>query len=252
MIKFDKYVAAGNDFIIFDNWDGRIDLAEKKIVEFCDRRFGIGADGVLLLSPSEDSEFRMNYFNADGSRGEMCGNGARALVKFAHSLEKIRSKGVFRADDGLHHFKVNDDQIFVEIKVTDELHDWTVPRAGCGFINTGVPHLIVPVPDADAEALIDLGEQMNAHKRHPAGTNTNIVSKSKDGLVVRTWERGVNTETLACGTGATAVAIYAHQTWGFKWPINLRFRGGILKVDFYDNRYWLTGSTALVFSGLIA
>lgn len=252
MIRFDKYVAAGNDFVIFNNWDDSIQFEKKQIIELCDRRFGIGADGVLLLTPAQDADFRMNYYNADGSRGEMCGNGARALVRFAHRSGIIETSGQFRADDGLHKFAIVNDNIFVEIRVDDSLHDWSIPFEKCGYINTGVPHLVVPVKDAEDEELLDLGKTMNAHDDHPEGTNTNIISKGPKGLRVRTWERGVNAETLACGTGATAAAIFAHQEWGVDWPVEMQFTGGVLKVDFRDNRYWLTGGTALVFAGHIA
>ena len=251
-MKFYKYVAAGNDFVIFDNWDETLDLVQNDIVTICDRRFGVGADGVLLLSPSTDSDFTMTYYNADGSRGEMCGNGARALIKFALDLGKITGSGSFNADDGPHQFSVDGEQIFVEINVQGDLHDWSIPQAGCGFINTGVPHLVVPVEDTHSEDLTHLGEEMNRHEKHPQGINTNVVARLDNMLEVRTWERGVNTETLACGTGATATAIYAHEKWNMEYPVKLQFKGGILEVDFHDNRYWLTGSTALVFAGRIA
>ena len=251
-LKFHKYVAAGNDFVILDNWEQDLTLQHQQIVSLCDRRFGIGADGVLQLSPAEEADFTMTYFNADGSRGEMCGNGARALIKFALDQERISGSGTFSADDGLHEFTIDGDRISVEIRVPDEFHDWATPKAGCGFINTGVPHLIVPTADVHEEDLISLGNKMNSHPDHPEGINTNIVSRLGGLLEVRTWERGVNNETLACGTGATAVAIYAVQKWSLNWPVRLQFKGGILEVDFHDNRYWLTGSTALVFAGHIA
>jgi len=249
MIKFYKYVAAGNDFIIFNNWDAELELTQSQIINLCDRRFGIGADGVLILEPQTDASFRMNYFNADGSRGEMCGNGARALVAFAHSQKRVGTSGSFLADDGHHAFKISRELVDVEILVNDTLHNGEVPNTDCGFINTGVPHLVIPVRNVNAQDLDLLGNSMNGHSAHPQGTNVNIIEKQDNILQVRTWERGVNQETLACGTGAAASAIYANHIWSSPWPISLQFKGGDLEVDFYGNQYWLKGPAKLVFIG---
>ena len=251
MTEFHKYVAAGNDFIIFNNWQRVLDLSREQIINICDRRLGIGADGVLILTPDQQADFQMHYYNADGSRGEMCGNGARSLVKFAISEGQAGVTGIFRADDGLHEYQYEQDQVAVQILVNDSLHPWDIPQPGCGFIDTGVPHLIIPVADLAAEKLDRLGRAMNAHASHPQGTNVNIVNRARARIAVRTWERGVNMETLACGTGATAVAIYANQTWGLDWPIKLSFQGGDLEVELHGNQYWLKGPAELVFHGKI-
>lgn len=252
MTRFHKYVAAGNDFVVFDNWDGSLTLSPEQIIALCDRRFGIGADGVLMLSPEQNTDFRMHYFNADGSRGEMCGNGARSLVKFAVSIHKAGISGTFIADDGRHGYSINNGLVEVEILVDDTLHTWDIPKPSCGFINTGVPHLIVPVENVEAEVLDPLGKAMNDHRAHPHGTNVNIIERSANTIHIRTWERGVNMETLACGTGAAAAAIYGHEVWGLAWPVSLSFKGGDLNLDFRGNRYWLTGPSELVFEGHIA
>ncbi len=252
MIEFQKYVAAGNDFIVFESWDRTLNFTENQIKSLCDRRFGIGADGVLILSVHENYDFQMNYFNADGSRGEMCGNGARSLVHFAISKNRAGTKGTFWADDGSHQFIQAGELIDVEINVEGKLKSWDIPRKGCGFINTGVPHLIVPVEDVSIEDLIPMGERMNSHEAHPQGTNVNIIENSNGIVSIRTWERGVNTETLACGTGATAAAIYASEEWNFSWPIKLAFTGGDLEVDRRGNQYWLKGPAELVFEGHIS
>jgi diaminopimelate epimerase len=249
MLTFHKYVAAGNDFIIIDNWNDGIHLSSEQIIRLCDRRFGIGADGVLLLGRVDQYDFRMNYFNADGSRGEMCGNGARALVKFAESLGKIESSGSFLADDGSHQFKLIQNQVELEILVNDELRNWEVPTLDSCFINTGVPHIVSPVNQIHEQDLLALGEAMNQHPSHPKGTNLNLIEHRDGSLYVRTWERGVNTETLACGTGAAAAAIYAHEVWETPWPVSLSFKGGELKVDHRKNQYWLQGDAELVFIG---
>ena len=251
MLNFSKYVAAGNDFVIMEDWSQTLDLRSPQIVALCDRRFGVGADGVLLLRPDPDADFRMLYYNADGSRGEMCGNGARSLVHFARSRGKALDQGRFQADDGFHQYSIGPEGIRVEIIVTDALHDWDVPQTGCGFINTGVPHLIVPAQGLQEFDLDSLGKQMNSHPAHPRGTNVNVVERLPQGLQVRTWERGVNTETLACGTGAAAVSIFAHAKWELPWPIELDFKGGRLRVDHRGNQYWLGGPVGLVFTGRI-
>ena len=244
-----KYVGAGNDFVIFENWNGDLKLTVQQIVSICDRRFGIGADGILILQPHNSADFQMNYFNADGSRGEMCGNGARCLVSFAEFLGRAKSSGTFSADDGIHYYSIHGDLVDVEIIVNGELQGWDIPRIGCGFIDTGVPHLIIPSQDAASENLDPLGRKMNSHEAHPLGTNVNIVEKLSHSVKVRTWERGVNVETLACGTGAVATAIFAHKKWNFEWPIRLSFPGGDLEVDQRGNQYWLKGPAQLVFKG---
>ena len=251
-LKFAKYSAAGNDFIVVDGWNEEIKLRDEQIVSLCDRRFGIGADGVLILTQDLDSDFRMNYFNGDGSRGEMCGNGARSITHFAKSLGKIGEAGEFLADDGLHAYLFSGEHIEVEIKVPGTLKTWEYPEFGCGSINTGVPHLIYPVEAIHDMALQALGLSMNSHPAHPQGTNLNLLSRgSEGGLDIRTWERGVNQETLACGTGATAAAIFAHEVWKMAWPLHLNFKGGQLSVDRRGNQYWLGGPVELVFTGQV-
>lgn len=251
-MDFYKYVGAGNDFVIFESWDEELLLSERQIIEICDRRFGIGADGVMILQSHPSADFKMNYYNADGSRGEMCGNGARCLVRFAEFRGRVGSSGIFSADDGVHHFKISEDFVDAEIIVNGHLNDWDVPRNGCGFIDTGVPHLVIPVSDVTLENLDPLGKEMNSHAAHPQGTNTNIVEQLADSLQVRTWERGVNMETLACGTGAAASAIFAHEKWMLEWPIKLSFPGGQLEVDHRGNQYWLKGPAQLVFKGQLS
>lgn len=249
MIEFYKYVGAGNDFVIIESWNDELSLSGQQITDICDRRFGIGADGVMILQSHNSADFKMTYFNADGSRGEMCGNGARCLVRFAEFMDRAGSKGTFSADDGIHDYRISGDLVDVEIIVNGELQDWDVPRGGCGFIDTGVPHVVIPVEDNAAENLDPLGRKMNSHAAHPHGTNVNIVEKLSNSVRVRTWERGVNTETLACGTGAVAAAIFAHAKWKFEWPIKLSFPGGKLEVDHRGNQYWLKGPAQLVFKG---
>lgn len=251
MLNFQKYVAVGNDFIIIDAWETEISLSADQVIKFCDRKFGIGADGVLILIQDKQADFRMIYFNADGSRGEMCGNGARSLIHYAVTNGRCGASGTFIADDGLHNYRMEDSVVSVQILVTGSLKPWDVPSPQCGFINTGVPHLIVPVDKINSIQLETLGPAMNEHELHPEGSNVNILERSEGELLVRTWERGVNAETLACGTGAVAVAIFANGILEFPWPISLKFTGGDLSVDLIGNQYWLTGNAELVFEGQI-
>lgn len=251
-VSFFKYVGAGNDFVIFDNWNGEFKLNAQQISELCHRRFGVGADGVMFLEGHATADFKMNYYNADGSRGEMCGNGARCLVRFAQLMGRIGTSGTFEADDGVHRFQVSNDVVDVEVIVRSELQDWEIPTTGCGFIDTGVPHLIIPEDTISTKTLDPLGWQMNEHEAHPQGTNVNIVENSSMPVKIRTWERGVNQETLSCGTGAVASAIFAHQKWGYDWPVRLLFAGGQLEVDYRGNQYWLKGPGELVFEGQLS
>jgi len=251
-LTFWKAVGAGNDFVVFDDWSERLSLTGAQIRDICNRRFGVGADGVMLLTPSPDADFRMNYFNADGSRGEMCGNGARCLVRFAAHLGRIGQAGQFVADDGLHAFRIHEHSIEVEIRVSGEVKAWHLPAEGAANINTGVPHLVVPVEGCRGFDLDPLGRRMHAHPDHPQGTNLNIVERTGDGLIVRTWERGVNQETLACGTGAVASALFAEKIWEMDWPVRLSFPGGVLEVDRRGNQYWLKGPAELVFEGQLS
>lgn len=251
-LQFYKYVGAGNDFVVLEDWTGKLGLNSHQIRSICDRRFGIGADGILILESHPEADFKMNYYNADGSRGEMCGNGARCLVRFAEHQGRAAPEGVFSADDGLHRYTFTEEEVDVEILVSGQLMDWDVPSTKCGFIDTGVPHLVVPVADSKAVDLDPLGWEMNTHAAHPKGTNTNIIEKKSDPVIVRTWERGVNMETLACGTGAAASAIFANKKWDYNWPVRLSFPGGELEVDHRGNQYWLKGPAELVFEGQLS
>lgn len=251
-LTFYKFVGAGNDFVLFDNWSRALSLTTQQIQQICDRRFGIGADGVILLEPHEVENFSMIYFNADGSRGEMCGNGARCIVQLATMLDRAPETGTFEADDGIHEYQKAGARVDVEIRVEGDLADWDVPVSGCGFINTGVPHLIMPVADVEEATLHSMGAALNVHPAHPHGTNLNVIHGTTTSIQIRTWERGVNAETLACGTGAVAAAIFAHQKWSRSWPIGLVFPGGELEVDHRGNQYWLKGSGELVFKGYLA
>ncbi len=226
-IKVSKYQGAGNDFIIIDNRDGSINLTPEQIKLLCDRRFGIGADGLMYLNSSEEHDFSMTYFNADGNKGTMCGNGGRCLVSFASHVGIKHYK--FDAADGLHIGKV-----LKYSSLTSEVEIGMIDVSGIKehspksfFLNTGSPHLVMFVDNLQGYDVIGQGKLWRSHPVFPGGTNVNFVQgnwgKDSSGwsqslepgntleLSIRTYERGVEDETYACGTGVTASAIAYHR-----------------------------------------
>ncbi|UMB53891.1 diaminopimelate epimerase [Lutibacter sp. A64] len=255
-IHFYKYQGAGNDFIMVDNRDLSFPKTNKQLInKLCDRRFGIGADGLILLEPSENEDFTMVYFNADGNEGSMCGNGGRCIVAFAKQLAVINNKTTFNAVDGLHFASIENEIVSLKmIDVTDiEVSDTHA------FLNTGSPHHV-----SFTEEISDLNvKEVGAKIRYGApyfetGTNVNFVEKTAtDSFKVRTYERGVEDETLACGTGVTAVAIAAHNSNKTSdTSIKIEVLGGNLEVSFekIKNTYtnvFLKGPAQFVFEGNI-
>ena len=210
---FAKYEGAGNDFILIDNRDGVFTPEAEAIARLCDRHFGIGADGVMTLARSAEIDCSMRYYNADGSEGEMCGNGARCFALFAEHRGIGGETKFFDAADGLHtarirRLKGTSGEIELGMIAVREI------RTGDGwwFLNTGVPHYVEFVDDLAATDVIGRGRIIRRDTaRFPQGTNVNFVQVTGDGTIrVRTYERGVENETLACGTGATAAAIVAN------------------------------------------
>ena len=267
-IRFTKMHGAGNDFVMIDNRTGAYSLSTEQIAALCHRRFGIGADGVLLLQPPEDaasSDARMVYFNADGSRAEMCGNGARCFTAFAlaHGVgtpERLR----FVTDAGPMTALVRDGQITIAMTPPKDLRlGETLPlKSGAAVIhhvNTGVPHAVKFVPDVGTVDIRPEGAELRFHAAWgPKGANANFAQvRSGAPVLVRTYERGVEDETLACGTGVTAVGILAHLVHGVALPVKVQVAGGdVLTVDFEKlgtaiANVTLTGPAAVVFTGEI-
>ena len=207
---FAKYEGAGNDFILIDNRDGGFTPGAERIARLCDRHFGIGADGLMTLARSAEIDCSMRYFNADGSEGEMCGNGARCFALFAQHLGIGGETKYFDAADGLHTARICRTK---GVRGEIELGMIAVReiRAGGGwwFLNTGVPHYVEFVDDLQSVDVVGRGRAIRRDTvRFPQGTNVNFVQVTGDGAIrMRTYERGVENETLACGTGATAAAI---------------------------------------------
>ncbi len=253
-MHFNKYHGAGNDFIIVDN---RMNLFEKGnhelIANLCNRRYGIGADGLMLLETHGQSDFRMIYFNSDGYEGSLCGNGGRCITAFANKLGIIGKHARFIASDGIHEAEVVN-PCFIRLKMSDI--NQVEEGDNFYYLDTGSPHYIQFTNNlAEKEVLKDGREIRNSERFREEGTNVNFVEIEKNGLFVRTYERGVENETLACGTGIVASAISAAlKTESDISSYNIRALGGELVVSFErkENKFyniWLEGPAAYVFSG---
>jgi diaminopimelate epimerase len=250
-ITFFKYQGTGNDFVMIDN---RTNLFPKEnttiISQLCDRHFGIGADGVILIENDAETDFKMIYFNADGSE-TMCGNGGRCSVAFAKKLNIINSKTTFMAFDGLHYAAINKEMVALQMGDVDEI----IVNEQSVFANTGTQHHVEMVANLDNFPVVEKGKKIRYSYSEP-GSNVNFVEQiNTNTFRVRTYEKGVENETLACGTGVTAVAIAMHKT--NKTTSNLVYlpvEGGRLEVSFnedhgvYKNVY-LKGPATFVFNG---
>ncbi len=243
MLKFTKLSATGNDFILFDNRQKMLTGEEHDFFrQLCQRRTGVGADGILLIEPSEIFNFSMRYFNSDGFLGEMCGNGARAAAFYAFT-QKIASADVTFDVLGVpYHAFINSNwvKLFmpppVEIKEYPGVLDESEFDEG-GYLNVGVPHYVIFVPDVERVEVLTIGRKYRYHQAFaPWGTNTNFVQLvDKNSLKIRTYERGVEEETLACGTGTISSAVLAHRQKGLQLPLTVLAKGGLLRVDFDED-----------------
>jgi diaminopimelate epimerase len=254
--EFFKYQGAGNDFIMIDNRDKKFDGSDEVLIEsLCHRRFGVGSDGLILLETAEGHDFRMVYFNSDGREASMCGNGGRCIVAFAKKLGLIESKACFIASDGVHDAFIDENGL-VDLHMIDVKE--ISPLVDGYFLNTGVPHLVHFVDDLHVIDVEIEGRQLRYDARfQPAGTNVNFVKMEGDHLTVFTYERGVEAETLACGTGITASALSAAFKVGKeKGEFLITAKGGDLRVKFekqdhYFTNIWLKGPAELVYKGLV-
>jgi diaminopimelate epimerase len=256
-LEFYKYQGAGNDFVMIDNRSGFFPKENTQLIaHLCDRRFGIGGDGLILLENDTDTDFKMVYYNSDGNQSSMCGNGGRCLVAFAKDLKVIENKTTFIATDGLHHASFEDNGL-VSLQMID------VPaieiKKDYAFLNTGSPHHVQMVEDLEHYNVKENGAAIRYGELYgAAGSNINFVKKIDDTtFALRTYERGVEDETLACGTGATAVAIAMNATGETDaTAINVNVEGGKLVVSFdkdqkgYTNVF-LKGPAEFVFKGEI-
>jgi len=256
-LDFYKYQGAGNDFVMIDNRSGFFPKENIQLVaHLCDRRFGIGGDGLILLENDSETDFKMVYYNSDGNQSSMCGNGGRCLVAFAKDLEVIENATTFIATDGLHHASFEDNKL-VSLQMIDvaeiTIHD------DYSFLNTGSPHHVQMVEDLEHYNVKDNGAAIRYGELYGAvGSNVNFVEKINDTTFrLRTYERGVEDETLACGTGATAVAIAMNATGQTDaTTINIDVEGGKLVVSFDKTpngftNVFLKGPAEFVFKGKI-
>ncbi len=256
-MKFHKYQGTGNDFIMIDNRLGFFPKESVALVEkLCDRRFGIGADGLILLENDADTDFRMVYYNSDGNQSSMCGNGGRCLVAFAKSLGLISNSTTFIATDGLHHATILENGLVsLQMKEVQEVKI----EADYVFLNTGSPHHVTLVNDIQNLDVKKEGSTIRYSDLYgKAGSNVNFVSQlGEANFRLRTYERGVEDETLSCGTGATATAIAMNAIGKTNSnEIAIDVEGGKLKVSFektntgYEN-VLLEGPATFVFEGEI-
>ncbi|CAM2772745.1 diaminopimelate epimerase [Flavobacterium frigoris] len=256
-IEFYKYQGTGNDFVMIDNRLGTFPKENTKLVaHLCDRRFGIGGDGLILLENDPKSDFKMVYYNSDGSQSTMCGNGGRCLVAFAKKINVVENSTTFNAVDGMHHATVDEDGI-VSLQMIDVLN--IKKESDYTFLDTGSPHHVQVVEDLENYNVKEQGAAIRYSELYgKQGSNINFVKKiDATTFSLRTYERGVEDETLACGTGATATAIAMNATGTTDaTSINLNVEGGKLVVSFdkKDNNYtnvFLKGPAEFVFEGTI-
>lgn len=252
-IPFVKYHGTGNDFIIIDQREvAYIGYDQVELIEqMCRRHFGVGADGLMVLTESEKADFEMIYFNADGGRSTMCGNGGRCMVHFARQLGIIESQTTFLAIDKLYEATIKGDAISLRMPDVE-----SISRDGEAYVlDTGSPHY-VEVADENAHAeIIDYGASVRYSDTYKTyGINVNLLTKRSHDILVTTYERGVEGMTLSCGTGVTAAAIVAHKN-GAVSPVAVSTPGGRLEVSFREisgvyQDVWLTGPAQRVYSGL--
>jgi len=251
-VNFEKYHGTGNDFIVIDNRFEEVVEKEAFAIKFCDRHFGVGADGVIFLEKSDVAHFKMDFLNPDGSRS-FCGNGSRCAVMYVAAATGQAGACTFEAIDGVHAGFLENETVSIEMKSTGlpELTEngWQ--------LNTGSPHLVIFVDDTDGVDVKNRGAFFRyLPDFEPGGTNVNFVRLTTSGIQMRTYERGVEDETLSCGTGVTAAALCAAMAIGLSSPIEVTTEGGKLSVRFERNeigfdRVQLSGPAQLVFKGTV-
>ncbi|MBI5805670.1 diaminopimelate epimerase [candidate division TA06 bacterium] len=262
-MNFYKMSGTGNDFVVLDNRKNIVgDDLPQLVPKLCHRRNGVGADGVLLLEASNKVNFRMRYLNADGGEVSFCGNGGRCLAWFAHSIGAAGETMTFEAGDGLHKAEVAGRRVKLSMKDPSDIRlnfmlDLGPKGYAASFADTGVPHVVIPVMDLQNFPVAETGKKIRYHQMfEPAGTNANFIELTdRHRLNIRTYERGVEDETLACGTGSTAAAVISGLQGRAESPVEcLTYGGEILTVHFEkeDDRItevFLEGAVSLVFKG---
>lgn len=253
-ISFYKYQGTGNDFIMIDNRSGNFPKNNTKLVaQMCDRKFGIGADGLILLEEHKMADFTMVYYNADGNMSTMCGNGGRCIVQFAHGLGIVSTEANFEAVDGMHQALIYEESVSLKMNSVENI----AINDTYTFLDTGSPHHVQLVENLKDFTVFNDGRAIRNDLYGKVGANVNFVEQlESDIFSVRTYERGVEDETLSCGTGVTAVALAMHANGKTKSnEVQLQTPGGLLNVTFrkVENGYndiWLKGPAIEVFKGI--
>lgn len=265
-ITFYKISGSGNDFIIIDNRNSVVDENDLHgfIARVCRRKMSVGADGLILVEKSESVDFKWRFFNSDGSRPEMCGNGARCVARFAHLNGIAGSKMSFETIAGIVSAEVKNDG--VKIKMTDpaelkvnyilELENGPLSLSS---VNTGVPHVVIAVDNLDDAEVVRLGREIRFHDSYaPAGTNVNFICAGNDNTIsIRTYERGVEDETLACGTGSVAAAIIMGYKSKCRSPVEVITKGGgslFIYFEIDEDRFqnvFLEGDARFIYKGYL-
>lgn len=254
--SFFKYQGTGNDFIMIDNRDEQFPSKDTTLIaRLCDRKFGIGADGLILLQNHDLLDFTMVYFNADGQPSSMCGNGGRCIVRFAQQLGIVTDAATFMAVDGVHQATLTNDAVLLHMIDVSEV----AVKEGYSYAHTGSPHHVQLTDNLAATDIFSIGRKLRYELYGAAGANINLVEPISDTTFkVRTYERGVEDETLSCGTGVTAVALAMHATGKtIANKVTLQTPGGNLQVAFKKTAtgyhdIWLIGPATYVFKGSIA
>jgi diaminopimelate epimerase len=266
-LSFTKMNGAGNDFVMVDNRSQKLSLSRDQIAWICDRHRGVGADGLLLVEPEPQkaADFRMRYYNSDGGEADMCGNGARCFARFVQKIGGCSDQVSFQTLAGTIRAKFDGPRVTINLSEPKDLKlnqkvELSTGETEIHSLNTGVPHAILFVPDADKAMVGPLGSEIRYHKHFaPKGTNVNFVQLvAGNNIRVRTYERGVEGETLACGTGVTASALITHALHKMSSPISVKVQGGdTLGVSFkFDNgrftEVFLNGPADFTFEGEIS
>lgn len=252
-IEFYKYQGTGNDFVMIDNRDMQFPKERELVAKLCDRRFGIGGDGLILLENDDNADFKMVYYNSDGNESTMCGNGGRCLVAFAHFLDVFEDRATFEAVDGLHEAEINNG--IVKLKMIDVAQ---IKKDGeDAVLDTGSPHFVQFVKDVEHYKVYEQGNRIrNSATYREEGINVNFAEEiGENEIFVRTYERGVEDETFSCGTGVTASALVYLKDKNHS-TVNVKVLGGTLKVYAEQNgdsfrNVWLEGPAKQVFKGKI-
>ena len=256
-IPFTKMHGAGNDFIVVDDRELIFPIDDEEFIQSAaSRRTGIGCDGMLLIQPSSVADFRMRFINPDGGEVDMCGNGARCIARLAHDLGIVSEKMTIETGAGIVEAEVLGNLICLDLTEPTDLElDLKADLAwSLDFVNTGVEHAVAWVEDVQAVDVAACGRQIRDHALFaPCGTNANFAKVESDGsIAIRTYERGVEAETLACGTGATAVGLLAAERGWVKLPVTVHCAGGFdLVIDSSAERTTLTGGAVKIFKGTV-